>query len=569
MAQKTKRELVQQRYDSAVRVRAPYLQDWEEIARLALPSRSDYLGSSTTAAYGGASYGRTRRRANMTLRDGYGIRAARTLAYGMQSGLSPSSMPWFKLITTDPDLIEFQSVKEWLADVEKLIYLFLADIGFYDATKITYGELGCFGIGAGALIEHDEYIAVPHTMTAGEYAIALDDGNRAAHLYREVSLSVGQAMNMFGNAVSKQVKDAYDRGDHAMLVRCVHAIEKNSEYDPRILAGPRAQEYRSVWWEVGNPDKSQLLRESGYRSKPFWAPRWDVTGSGTYSDSAPGFNALPDLRELQLAARRRGRIRDYAERPPMKAPSGLSATILKLDPGSITYADAASLEGLGPIMQVDYRMVQAIREDQYELREDVGAHFYNDLFRAISEREGIQPLNDLETSLRNEEKYTQLGPVVDRVNTEMLEVAIDRAYDILDRSGSIPPAPKELQGQPLHIDFVSMLTQAQRASANTAIERAARFVGYVAGMFPEAAIKFDAEQAIDEFATGTGTPPRIIRSDEIVDKMKQDMAQQQQQAQMAQMAGPAKDAAGAAELLSRTQVGPEGQSLLETLSGTI
>jgi len=178
----------------------------------------------------------------------------------------------------------------------------------------------------------------------------------------------------------------------------------------------------------------------------------------------------------------------------------------------------------------------------------------------------VQPRNDLELTLRDAEKFTQLGPVVDRVNIEKLEVAIDRAFSILSSLGQIPPAPPELQGQPLQIDFISMLAQAQKASQNSAIERAARFVGFVAGIFPDAAIKFDAEQAIDEFATGTGTPPKIIRSDEVVAQMKEQMAQQQQMQQAAAMAQPMRDGAQAAELLSRTDVGG-GTSMLQQLAG--
>ena len=67
-------------------------------------------------------------------------------------------------------------------------------------------------------------------------------------------------------------------------------------------------------------------------------------------------------------------------------------------------------------------------------------------------------------------------------------------------------------------------------------------------------------------ATGTGTPPKIIRSDEIVAQMKQQMQQQQQMQQMAEMAQPMQQGAQAAELLSRTNVGGGG-SMLDQMVG--
>ncbi|MGL4232686.1 MAG: portal protein [Casimicrobium sp.] len=558
MAELTIREQVQRRLQGMKAVRKPYETDWEEINRLAMPARGEFLGSSNSRQ-------NNSRRANTTSRDSHPRRAARTLAYGMQSGLSPSVMPWFKLKTVDPDQAEFQENKEWLAVVEGRIYAFFADIGIYDTFKLTYLELGNYGVGSGTLLENSEYGGASHAMTAGEYYIATDDAGRANTLYRHVNMTVSQLVHSFEwNRLSKTVQQAWSANNVQAIVPCVHAIEPNHDRDPtKIDVGNKP--FKSIWFEPGNDDKTMLLRTGGYDSKPFWAPRWEVTGSAVYSDACPGFDALPDLRELQLSARRRSRAKDMINAPPMKAPTGLASTMIRMDPGSVTFAAASDLEGLAPIFQPDYRALQAIREDHYELRNDVDACYYVDLFKAISDREGVQPLNDLEASLRNDEKFTQLGPVVDRVNVEMLEVAVERAFVILSNLGQLPEPPKALQGKPLVVDFVSVLAQAQRSSQNSAIERMARFVGFIAGLFPEAAIKFDAEQAIDEFATGTGTPPKIVRSDEIVEKLRQQQAAAQQQQQMADMAQPMQQAAQAAELLSRTNVGGDTTALQQLM----
>ena len=553
----TRREEGERRLTSMKAERKPYEQDWEEIARLALPARSAFLTNNKQT-----------RKANITSRDAHGSRASRILANGMQSGLSPSSMPWFKLQTTDRDMMEFQPVKEWLAYVERSIYDLFQGTNFYDASKVGYSEIGCFGVDACVMVEHPEYKAVCHSMTAGEFWISTDAGLRTDTLYRQANMTVDQVMRskLFDQSkVSKTVKNLYAQKNYNTIVPIIHAIEPNTGRDPTKLDS-RNMPFRSFYWECGNSDKNALLYEGGYDGKPFWAPRWETTSNEVYSQASPGFVALPDLREMQLAARRRGRNMDMLVKPPMKASVGMAGSLLNLDPGSITYASLGDLEGLGPMITTQYQAVQAIREDLAEKRQDVDMCFFVDLFMAISEREGVQPLNDLETSLRNDEKFTQLGPVVDRVNIEKLEVAIDRAYSILDNANQLPPPPPELQGQPLTINFVSMLAQAQRAAANTAIERAARFVGFIAGIFPDAAIKFDAEQAIDEFATGTGTPPKIIRSDEMVAQMKEAMDAQKQQEQMAMMAQPARDGAQAAELLSRTDVGG-GRTALQALAG--
>lgn len=558
---KTIREKCEVRLSSMQAVRQPFEQDWQEIFQHTLPARGlVQMGNRS------ANSVNSQRRSNTASHDSKGARAARVLTNGMQSGLNSQALPWFKLQPSDRDLLEYEPAKVWFAEVEKLIYDLFSTTNFYDASKTGYSELGTIGAEACIMLEHPEYRAVCHALTAGEYWIATDHGLRTDTLYRRSLLTTMQMVRSFDwNRLSLTCRTAYDNGNYQTLFPVIHAIEKRRERDPDKIDG-KNKPYASIVWEEGQTDKNILLREGGYDTKPFWAPRWETTSNEVYSASSPGFYALPDLREMQLAARRRGRAMDLLVKPPMKAPIGMAGSKLRLDPGSITFGTAMDMDKVAPMFELGYQSLQAIRDERESIRRDVDECFHVDLFMAISQMEGVQPRNDLELSLRDAEKFTQLGPVVDRVNIEKLEVAIDRAFSILQSLGQIPPAPPELQGQPLQIDFISMLAQAQKASQNTAIERAARFVGFVAGIFPDAAIKFDAEQAIDEFATGTGTPPKIIRSDEVVAQMKEAMAQQQQTEQMAAMAQPMRDGAQAAELLSRTNVGG-GTSMLQQLAG--
>lgn len=552
------REHVERRFAGMKAVRKPFEQDWQEISELALPSRNPNLSMQKGQ--------RNSRRSNRATHDSYGSRASNILKSGMKSGMSSSVMPWFKLALADKDLMEHQPVKEYLAAVELLVYDLLSSTNFYDMATINYAELGCFGVAASIMVPHPEYRAVTHSLTSGEYWCAADGGMRVDTLYRRTMMTVRNCMAQFdGNKLSKHVRAAYDKGNYEMLVPIMHAIEPNMHRDPNML-DDKNMAYRSLCWEEGSPDKSMMLSEKGFRDKPFWAPRWETRGSDVYSDSAPGFEALPDLRELQLTARQRARTKDQIVKPPMKAAVGLRGTQIRLDPGAINYVAGTDQGGLEPLLTTQYQAIGALREDQYEIRRDVGECFHTPLFKAISEMEGVQPRNELEMTLRNDEKFTQLGPVVDRVNIEMLEVVVDRAYSILEELGQLPPPPEELQGVNMRIEFVSMLAQAQRASANSAIERAARYVGFISGIFPDASIKFDAEQSIDEFTSGIGAPPKIIRSDEIVERMRAQQQQQQQQQQAAALAQPALQGAQAAELLSRTQTG-SGGSALEQITG--
>ena len=563
MAEKTRRELCEIRLTGMMAVRKPYEQDWDEISRLCLPARSDVIGNNAYGM-GGMSVTNRKRRANTSMYSSKGRQASRILTAGMTSGLSSPSRPWFKVETRDRDMMEYQPVKEWLAVVERLIYDFLGSTNFYNAAKVGYSELGCYGTEAAVMLEHPVYGAVTHTLTAGEYWIANDDGLIADTLYRCVPMTVAQMVQSFdwGN-LSKQVQRAYDKGEYQMMVQCFHAIEPNDTRKPGQIDRTN-KAYRSLWWEQGNNDKSQLLRDSGFDDKPFWAPRWVETGGTAVYGDGPGYDALPDLRELQLAAKRRGRAVDLLNKPPLLAPTGLTNSYLNLDPGGITFASASDMEKVKQLVEPNWNNVKIIADMVDVHAKDAFECFYADLFMSITDMDGVQPRNEQELFLRNEEKLTQLGPVVERVNVEKLEVAIDRAFAILEKTGQLPPAPEELAGHPLNIDFISTLAQAQRATGLSAIQRMAQFVGFLGGVNPAAFDKFDFDQAIDEFATGSGTPPKIVRSDEVVAKIREDAAQAKQQEQMAQMAPALQQGAQAAELLSRTNVG--GESMLDRVA---
>ncbi len=550
----SRRQRLERRFASAKALRDPYDKDYEEIERLCLPGRTRHLGSPSL-----------KRRSNTSKQDTAGIIAGRTLVHGMATGLSSPSRPWFKLRTSDPGLNEYQPVMEWLYDSERKIYSHFASTNYYDAAKIAYSELAHMGFACTLAVEHREYGAVYHAFDHGEVWIAEDDGLRVSSMFYQTTFSVDQMVRKFPWAkLSQQLRDAYDRSDVSRMVQVVCVIEKNDDRDASKLDSSN-KPWRSMWWEVNNPDKTSILSEGGFDSKPFTAPRWETMGSEIYSSSSPGFNALADLRELEFSARRKGRAMDMMVRPPGFFPAAMGQTALSLDPGSMNFIN--EMAGKPEFIRPDPNVGAWISEEIQRLTKRVNQLFYADLWMAVTEMDGIQPRNEQELMYRNEEKLTQLGPVVDRVNIEKLEVDIDRAFSMLEGMGVILPAPPELQGKPLRIDFVSILAQAQLATSNSSIERAAQFVGFLGGMYPDAAIKFDAEQAIDEFAKNSNTSPKIIRSDEIVAEMKQQMAQEQARKQALEMAPAAAQGAQAAELLSRTQVGSDGGTMLDQMMG--
>ena len=149
----------------------------------------------------------------------------------------------------------------------------------------------------------------------------------------------------------------------------------------------------------------------------------------------------------------------------------------------------------------------------------------------------------------NNEQMMMIGPVYERLDHELLDPFIGRTFGIMDRMGLIPPVPEELAGQELEIEYISMLAQAQQMVGLGGIDRLTTYAGEIAQLNPDVLDKFDADEAVDQYARMLGVPAAIVRSDETVAEMRhrraEQQAQMQQMAAAAQMAQTANQGAGA------------------------
>jgi hypothetical protein len=537
VAEKTLKERVNQRLSALKNLRTPYEAEWREIAKYAQPSRSRFLNAEANKNF---------KRTNNAIYNSHAILAFRTLTGGMTSGLSSPSRPWFRLNAFDEDLADDHDVKEWLSEVERRMYAFLAGTNFYGAVKSGYAEMGLFGTEACVMVDHWREGAVCHALTAGEHWIGLSDASVADTLYRRTPLSVHQVVQSWGlSGASEYVRTAYDNGKYDDVVNVMHAIEPNADQVAGVMTA-KGKPWRSIVWDENDGNPNRLLHVGGYEEQPFWAPRWDTTGGDTYGTS-PGFDALPDMRELQLQTKRKTQATEFLVKPEKIAPATVKLTG---QAGNVVTASQVDAQGVVVPYQMPYQAIDAIMQDMARCQDACDRLTYADLFMAITNMQGVQPRNIEEIASRNEEKLTQLGPVIERVNSEKLEVAIDRAYGIMHRKGMLPEAPEALQGHPIKVDFVSILAQMQRMVGIGQIERTVSFVGNLSAQFPDAGDRLDIDAIVDDYADRAGAPPKILRSIKDAEAMRQQRAQDAQNAKMAAMAQPAQQGADAARLLS-------------------
>lgn len=157
-----------------------------------------------------------------------------------------------------------------------------------------------------------------------------------------------------------------------------------------------------------------------------------------------------------------------------------------------------------------------------------------------------------------------MGPVLERLNDELLDPIVRRTYAIMERAGKIPVPPPELQDMDISVEYISIMAQAMKLNGVVAVERLVGFIGSLAGVRPDALDKLNVDNAIDVFSDMVGTPPQLINDLNEVAEIRDVRAQQ---AQAANALAMAQQGADAAKTLSETQISTP--SMLQAMSGAL
>jgi len=518
---KTKRADLLTRWGHLRSERATWWSHWQEVTTYLLPRNGRYFQQDRNKGH----------RRHNSIYDNTGTRALRTLGAGMMAGATSPARPWFRLGTADPDLNRYQPVKLWLNDVTERMQLVFQKSNTYRTLHSIYEELGAFGT-AGSIILPDAKTAIHHyPVTIGEYAIATDYQGRVNTLYREFQKTVGEVVREFGyKKCSTSVKNLYDRGSLDQWITLVHAIEPRDDRERDFKKKDNMNmAYKSCYFEMGG-DGEDVLRESGYREFPAVVPRWGVAGGDIYGNS-PGMEALGDVKQLQHEQLRKAQGIDYQTKPPLQVPSYMKNRDVDSLPGGVTFIDGQQGK-IETAFNVNLNLNHLLADIQ-DVRQRINGSFYADLFLMLANATDTR-MTATEVAERHEEKLLMLGPVLERLHNELLDPLIDNTFNRMIENNLVPPAPEELQGMELNVEFVSMLAQAQRAIGTNSIDRYVNNMGMVAQMKPDVLDKFDSDAWADGYADMLGVDPKLIVGGERVARIRQQRAMAQQQAAKAE-----------------------------------
>ena len=548
--------------------RSSFMTHWRELGDYILPRRPRFTLKDVNRG----------EKKNQKIIDATPTFAARTARSGMMSGITSPARRWFRLATHDKTIKEDADVKAWLHAVTENMNTVFTRSNLYNSLPIVYGDLIVFGTAAMMVMEDFDKVIHTQHFPIGSYFISANNRGNIDTFGRTFQMTVRQIVKQFGTPegadqgeldmsnISDTVQRLWAEGRTEDWIEVAHIIMPNDEYQPNKPEA-RFKPFVSVYYElhtingtqkyshIGKQDQDRFLRESGYDRFTVLVPRWEINSEDSYATDCPGMQALGDIKQLQLGERRAMQAIEKMVNPALVGPGHLRNSSVSMRAGDITYLDVRdAANGLRPIHEVRPQL-QDLEAKQSSCRDRIRHAMFENLFLALTMSDRRE-ITAREVEERHEEKMWALGPVLERLNQDLLDPLIDLTFDYMSRQGLIPEPPEILQGIDLKIEYVSVMAEAQKLINLKSVERFTQHAANLAAINPNALDKVDIDELVDVYGDLTGIPPGIVKPDDQVAEERQARAEaqaaQQRMDAIQQGASIAKDAAQA------TQAAPEG-----------
>lgn len=490
------------RYRELKSSRSNWENHWQQLADYMLPRKADIVKKRTQGD----------KRTELIF-DGTAIHAVELLASSLHGMLTSPSTPWFSMRFRDPALQQDDAANEWLEVSLDQMYQAFHRSNFQQEIHELYYDLVVFGTG-GIYVESAEDGFRFGTRHIAEICISENAKGQVDTVYRKFKLTARAMEQKFGkdNLPTQVQKDVEKEPfkEHEII----HAVYPRGGKPARSA---RSKPIASVYYHLAT---KFLLSESGFDEFPFMVPRFVKDSVSVYGRS-PAMTALPDVKMVNKMSETTIKAAQKQVDPPLMAPDDGFMLPIRTTPGSLNFYRAGTRDRLEPLQIGANNPLGLNMEEQR--RNAIRQAFYVDQL-LLSQGQNMTATEVLQ---RNEEKMRLLGPVLGRLQAELLQPLISRCFALLLRSGLLPPAPEQLQGQDIDIEYVSPLAKAQKMTDLQSMLRGFEVMMQVAEIAPVMDY-LDTDRLVKYLVDTTGIPARVIRSDEEVARIRR---QQQQQAQ--------------------------------------
>ena len=532
------RNLAKQLKDNLSRLqekRSTWESHWQEVADVMLPRKAEI----------------TRQRARGDKRstqifDATAVHALELLAASLHGMLTSSANRWFSLRFKETGLNDSDEAKEWLEDATKRMYDVIAKSNFQQEIFECYHDLIAFGTSC-LMIEEDQEDVL--TFSARHIKEIYIQENRKGYvdtLYRRFKMSAQATVEKFGiENVSKEIVNVLKKAPFDDI-DLVHVIRPRLDFDPQ-KQDKANMPFQSIYFEYGS---GHVISIGGFKENPYVIPRYLKASTEQYGRS-PGMNALPDVKVLNKMVEHSLKAAAKQIDPPLLIPDDGMLAPIRMSPGSINYYRSGSRDRIEPLNINANNAITLNSENQR--RDAINKMFHIDQLVVTENRN----MTATEVLQRQEEKMRILGPVLGRLQSELLSPLVTRVFNIMLRNQLFMPSPDILTQQELNIEYVSPMALAQRGQELQSLMKGLELFGSLAQTMPVMDY-IDEDGLVKQIISILGLPAKVIKSDAQVQQLRAERAEQEaQQMEMQQQMAETQMAKNAAPMAKVVQDGSQ------------
>ena len=516
-----KAKMILERYASLRTERQNWESHWQDVADYMLPRKADITKNRSKGD-----------KRHELIFDGTATHALELLAASLHGMLTNTVSPWFYLKYKNDELNQEDEAIEWLEDCTKVLNQAFNRSNFQQEIFELYHDLIAFGTAALFISEDDENEIRFKNIHISEIFITENEKGNVDSLTRKFKMQAKNIYNAFPKAelppeLAKKFNEApYDN------INIIHSVYPSTEYGNNKYVSCYVHE-----------DSGFLLSEKSFKDFPYAVPRYLKSSNETYGRS-PAMNALPDVKMLNLMSKTSIKAAQKQIDPPLMVPDDGFMMPIRTVPGGLNYYRAGTRERIEPLNIGANNPVGIQMEEQR--RDAIRQNFFVDQLLSV---QGPQ-MTATEVIQRNEEKMRILGPVLGRLQSELLQPLITRCFNILLRNNKFKEIPDFIGNQNIEIEYVSPLAKAQKTGELQALMRGIEVMGALQNVAPVFDY-IDTDNIVNYIKDVLGIPAKILKSKGEVQKIRAEKEQQMMQQQQAQQEMQAAEIANKAAPLAK------------------
>ena len=522
MAITPKAKMVIERYESLKAQRSTWEEHWQEVADFFLPRKSNITIKHTKG-----------NKRHEQMYDGTATHALELLAASLNGMLTNTISPWFILKYRNEVTNADDQAVEWLESCGKIMQQVFQRSNFQQEIFELYHELLAFGTSAMFISDDEQDDLRFKTIHISEIFITENEKGYVDSLTRRFHLRNKNIQTMYpGTELPRSLKDMIDSKPYEETV-ILHSVFKSDT--PMGYDNKQNMDYISCHV---HPETGFLLRESGFKEFPYVVPRYLKSSSNEIYGRSPAMNALPDTKMLNTMSKTTIRAAQKQIDPPLMVPDDGFILPVRTVPGGLNFYRAGTRERIEPLNIGANNPIGIQMEEQR--RKAIRENFFVDQLMTV---QGAQ-MTATEVMQRTEEKMRLLGPVLGRLQSELLQPLITRCFNLLDKKKKFLKRPETLADVELiEVEYVSPLAKAQKTQELSSIMRGIEIFGSMQNIAPVFDY-IDIDGLVDHIKDVLGLPAKIMRSKAEVQAIQQQKQQQQMEQQQLQQAQQVAESAG-------------------------